>query len=509
MNGKEPDVSRHEPLPVEQERGHSPDPAAGSSGREGHEAREARDLAQGPSRRRRRKRHHHDEGRGQDSARETGWGPSPREGRPGPQRSGEAGRLNAPWRDRRDRPAPFEGRQPRAPAGFPSGAPAGKNLPALLALLLGVALLLSGTVKIFLPFLAPIVIALVLTTAAYPLFAWIQRRVGEHRRGLASGLTCAALVVVVFVPVGWIVWSIASEAPSKEEVLKGKEDLMLWFEGTDFFKKSLWVQDPWHRVKDWAASADSVGGGKVSFAFLGEAATWIKSSVIPILSGTFQLFLKSCLMLFLLFFFFKDGPRILQAVKRQVPIALRGQEKVVTTFAQVSHSIIRGSFGTALAQGAVATVAYGIAGIPAVFWGVVTAFCALIPPLGTTLITVPIVAYLFVKASLWKCILVGVAAVGIGVLDNVLKPILMQDGLRVHSIWLLLAILGGINAFGPMGIIYGPMVLALLGTFLALLVRSESPTAGGMPSRGASLPGGAPSGASGQAAGAVARPGAP
>ena len=70
-------------------------------------------------------------------------------------------------------------------------------------------------------------------------------------------------------------------------------------------------------------------------------------------------------------------------------------------------------------------------------------------------------------------------AFGIGLLDNLVRPILLRDGLRVQSIWLLLAILGGVNLFGAMGLLYGPMVLVFLGTFLALLVRDERAEAAG------------------------------
>jgi predicted PurR-regulated permease PerM len=446
--------------------------------------------------------------------------------RHGNHQAGGGGQGSQPWGQR---PSPQSG------PGFqrPLLASRRQNLPALLALLLCVAILLIGAVAIFLPFAAPIVLALVLTTASYSVFDWILRWVGEKRRGLAAAMTCSLVVLVVFVPLAWITYAIVSEAPSKDDLDETREHIEKWFAENKTIKDlSSWVnslqreskngtnpsvQSPDPNSKPATNAVESgtaareqhaqngdvadkpeesvaaknesprkpaeTGASKESRAkdgdsrlvesAIGWAARSLQALLTIIVSNTLLIVLNFFLMLFIYFFFLKDGPIILQAVMRQVPLEKSYQEKVVSTFVQVSRSVVRGSFGTAFFQGAVAAVAYAIVGFSAVFWGVLTAFCALIPVVGSTIITVPIAIYLYFKASLWKCIVVVVMAVVIGTLDNFLKPMLMRGSLRIHSIWLMLSILGGISAFGPMGLLYGPMVLTLLGTFLAIFLREE------------------------------------
>jgi len=215
----------------------------------------------------------------------------------------------------------------------------------------------------------------------------------------------------------------------------------------------------------------------------------VSGAATSVISNAVEISLKSALMIFLLFFFLKDGPQILQSLKRAIPLEEKSQNRVIRTFHQTTTSIIRGSFGTAFVQGAIATVAYAIAGLPAIFWGAITTLCALVPPFGTGLITLPMIVFLLVDGHIGKAVIIGVMSLVVGLLDNVLRPWLMQGNLKVHSIWILLSVLGALKVFGPMGIIYGPMILALLGTFVTLFVeeeRAEAAPCDPAPSRGGS-----------------------
>jgi predicted PurR-regulated permease PerM len=223
------------------------------------------------------------------------------------------------------------------------------------------------------------------------------------------------------------------------------------------------------------ASGEQSPGAVAEDAFpLGKSlARWITSTAAGLVANAFEVLLKFLLMLFILFYFFKDGAEILKSIENAIPLDRASQERVVTTFRRVSQSVVRGSFLTALAQGAVATVAFAIVGLPAIFWGVMAAFCALIPPIGTSLVTIPLTISFLVHQEWWQGIFLGVVSVAIGTMDNFLKPYLVGGSLHMHPIWLLLSILGAMRLFGPLGIIYGPLVLVLLGTFVALLVRAE------------------------------------
>jgi predicted PurR-regulated permease PerM len=406
-----------------------------------------------------------------------------------------------------------------APAAGPDGAPPAprpqvrQNLLALLVLLIAAGGLLVASTLIFLPFVAPIALALVVATTGFPLFQRVQMLTGAERRGAASAITCLILVLIVFLPLSWVGWSLANQVPTAVNWTAEKLKLARVKIDESSLNERPWFRETWasakkllDRLEGDTPAVDPAAGAEIpqaapdagpAAADPGGRALGPGDSLIRIASGAatavitnaFEFALKFVLMLFLLFFFLKDGPQILQSLKRAIPLEEKYQDRVIRTFRQVTRSIIRGSFGTAFAQGAIATIAYAIAGLPAIFWGAITTICALIPPFGTTLVTIPVIVFLLVDGHWGKGIFIGVVAMVIGLLDNVLRPWLMQGSLKVHPIWILLSVLGALKLFGPAGIIFGPMILALLGTIVALLVEEERAEAAAHSAQG---PAGAP-----------------
>jgi predicted PurR-regulated permease PerM len=408
--------------------------------------------------------------------------------------------------DRVDSP----GRPPERPRG----------LPALLVWITALLALIALAAVIFSPFIDPILIALILATIGQPFFALVLRLMGERRRGIASAITCAVLVVLVIVPLFWIGWSMAIQARDGVTwAAKGTLEMAARLEKTSWFRRALnveWIGGSFEQVKTSLRNLERIQAdpgtgmedppapppapvpdpraedGKAPPADRDGAtdpgegvapprpppavldiAGWVTRTVQGILANALQVFLQFCLMVFILFYFLRDGPQLLGSFRRAIPVQASDQEEVMRKFRDVSRSVIRGSIGTAAAQGALAALAFLVVGIPAVFWGVMVAFSSLIPPLGTGLVLFPITVVLFLEGEWWKGGFMAVVMVAIGMLDNLLRPFLVGRTLRTHPIWLLLSILGGISAFGPMGLIYGPLVLVLLTTMFALFVKEE------------------------------------
>jgi predicted PurR-regulated permease PerM len=402
----------------------------------------------------------------------------------------------------------------------PKPAEKRRNLPAFLALMLALGVLLVLAVLIFSPFTAPIVVALIFTTMSQPYFAWILRRIGEKHRGLAAALTCSGITLVVILPLAWVAWSMVEQAPEGKKSLKeGAITATEWLEKRRWFqrlKEYETFRKYWERiqasvsslkkregekpppgapakpkqeafppavepgVKEPEGPPPGSGEGQKALPSLGlDVAGWTTAVLAAVLGNALEILVKFFLMLYILFYFLKDGPQILGSLNRAVPLEKKYQEKTVETFRKVTRSIIRGSFGTALIQGVVAAVAFLIVGIPAAFFGVLVAITSLIPPLGTALIMIPLTVFVFFKEHWgWGVYMVVVTAV-IGSMDNVVRPFLVGQSLRMHPIWLLLSILGGMSVFGPLGLIYGPMVLVLLATFFALFISEEEAKAEG------------------------------
>ncbi|MGQ9589077.1 MAG: AI-2E family transporter, partial [Planctomycetota bacterium] len=369
-----------------------------------------------------------------------------------------------------------------------------------------VACLVIAGVLVFRPFWDILFVAAVLTTLLHPLYRRILRVVGERRRGIASAATCGVFVFLVLVPVSWFGYRMVLEAggalrsgarqaagaiekAARAEVVAeylrdhpALEERLSWIRTSlERFASGLEPRVPEEEVEgpELAVSPEEEAAAErpvllfPSAENLARLATGLAGAVARFLAGAFGLVLKLFLMVFLMFYFFRDGPEILGSLRKQVPLDEESQERVLETFRAVSRSIFRGTLLTALVQGAVATIAYALLGLPAIFWGAFTTLAALLPAVGTGIVTVPI-ALTFALGGEWtKAAVMAAVAAFVSVLDNILRPILVEGELHLHPVWILLSVLGGVSVFGVLGLVIGPMVVVLLRTLLELLLARE------------------------------------
>ena len=167
-------------------------------------------------------------------------------------------------------------------------------------------------------------------------------------------------------------------------------------------------------------------------------------------------------MLYLLFFFLRDGPRMVEALVRALPLGDQRERHLLGRFAEVSRATIKGTLVVGIVQGAIGGIAFAVLGIGApVLWGVVMALLSILPVVGTALVWLPTAIILIVNGQIFggvALILVGVFAIGL--IDNLLRPILVGRDTRLPDYLILLATLGGLAGFGLAGIIIGPIIAA-------------------------------------------------
>lgn len=180
------------------------------------------------------------------------------------------------------------------------------------------------------------------------------------------------------------------------------------------------------------------------------------------LSFTIQFFL----MLYLLFFFLRDGDRLVERLIRVLPLGDQRERRLLNRFAQVSRATLKGTLIVAIVQGALGGITFALLGIQgAVFWGVVMTLLSLLPAIGTALVWVPAAIILFFTGHPIKAlILVGVGTFVIGLVDNLLRPILVGRDAGMPDYLVLLATIGGLTIFGLSGFIIGPVLAALFLT---------------------------------------------
>src|SRR5690606_4810012 len=168
-------------------------------------------------------------------------------------------------------------------------------------------------------------------------------------------------------------------------------------------------------------------------------------------------------MLYLLYFLFRDGSGISRRIKEAIPLTPAQRDGLILKFTMVIRAIVKGTILVALVQGALGGLIFWALGINApVLWGVLMALLALLPAVGTGLVWLPVAIYLLVSGAVWKgVILIAFGVLVIGLVDNILRPILVGRSTKIPDYIVLISTLGGLAIFGLNGFVIGPIIAAM------------------------------------------------
>lgn len=167
--------------------------------------------------------------------------------------------------------------------------------------------------------------------------------------------------------------------------------------------------------------------------------------------------------LYCLYYFFKDGKRILSSLVSLIPVEKRIRDEVIEKFTSVTRGVLKGSLLVGIIEGVLIGVTMSLLGIPgAILWGVLLVFLALIPGLGPVLVYLPASIALFVSGRILGGIVLLLVGIGpVGIVDTFLRPYLIGEDIQIHKVLILFGVIGGILVFGLFGFIIGPMVMAI------------------------------------------------
>lgn len=192
---------------------------------------------------------------------------------------------------------------------------------------------------------------------------------------------------------------------------------------------------------------------------------------LKILSRTWITVFNFFIMLFVMFHFFHDGKTIWRYLKNISPLGDEEQRRVSARIKEISRAVSFSIFGTAFVQGCLSMIFFSIVGIPALFWGFMLGLCSIIPIVGTGLIWVPATIYLFMTGQTWKAVFILVSCGCItSNIDSLMRPFLMKQGGNTGMSYLVLffSVLGGLQTFGLVGVIYGPLIMGICGICLLI-----------------------------------------
>lgn len=211
-------------------------------------------------------------------------------------------------------------------------------------------------------------------------------------------------------------------------------------------------------------------------SFFAGAQEYLQPRVLPLtqMAGRFlfQLFIDFGILIITLYFFFADGPSMIRTLMRLSPLDDEYEERLLRQFDSTSRAVVLATVLSALAQGILATAAFWVLGMPSlVLLFLATTFMAFIPFLGPAAVWAPVAIYLGAFEGRWPEA-IGLTIFGVTVVatvDNVVRMFVLQGNSQLHPLLALLSVLGGLQVFGPIGILVGPMVVVFLQTLLEIL----------------------------------------
>lgn len=325
--------------------------------------------------------------------------------------------------------------------------------------------------QIFSPFLASIVWAILLAIAFYPLFLKLQRLL--KKRKVLSALAMTLFVVLAIVlPAGFLMISLAHEVIDfyhhLDEMIKTGQlqsylgrigELPLLRGVLEKLKQyvDLSQSDPFNFLLKNIQ--------QISVFLFNQTSSFLKG-ISTFVAGFFFTLLS-------LYYLFKDGDRLLKRIKEIAPLPAKESELIIERFKAMISATLYGGIMIAILQGILGGVSFWILGISSpVFWGTTMAFLSFIPMGGTALIWIPASIFLFIQGAFLKgTILLGLGILLISMVDNLLRPLLVSTRTNIHPLLLFFSVLGGIQAFGMIGLVGGPLIVTLFLTLIEIYIQ--------------------------------------
>jgi len=336
----------------------------------------------------------------------------------------------------------------------------GTNLRTAFVLLLVVAVTVLFLAVTW-PFFKPLLLGALLAGLFHPLYRWITRLFGG-RRSLGAAVTLLVLLVLGLGPLSAFLGIVLQQA------LTMSDQAIPWLTqhlgAASTFNVQEWLVKKFPALAKYMPSQEQlleqVGtAAKTAGAFLVAFASRMTTTTAAFLLNLF-------VMLYAMFFFFRDGDKILERIFYYTPLSDEDETRMLTQFASITRATVKGTLVIGIIQGALAGIAFWVAGIEgAALWGTIMTILAIIPGIGAALVWVPAAIILFVTGQHLTAILLATwCAAVVGTVDNFLRPMLVGRDAKMPDLLILIGTLGGLFLFGLIGFIVGPIVCGLFLT---------------------------------------------
>jgi predicted PurR-regulated permease PerM len=338
----------------------------------------------------------------------------------------------------------------------PPAPPQPESGPKPLLWLVAAATLLFAL--ILWPFFGAVCWAVFIAIVFWPIYR--RFLVGARgRRNTASVATLLVILLIVILPLAMVVTSITQEASVLVAKMRSGEIQL-----GSYFARAVEALPAWMRTILDRFGLEDIGAIQQRMVdSLGQSGQAVTSRVFLIGQNTLDFAVSFFVMLYIVFFLFRDGDRLIADIQRASPLRDDHTRRIMKEFSTVVRATVKGNIVVALVQGALGGMAFLVLGVPGpMLWGAVMALFSLLPAVGAFMVWAPVAAYFFFTGEVVKAVgLTLWGAVVIGLVDNFLRPILVGRDTRLPDYLVLVATLGGLVVFGLNGFVIGPVIAAL------------------------------------------------
>ena len=333
-------------------------------------------------------------------------------------------------------------------------------------------LVLWATFRILEPFLEAIILAAVLVTVTFGMYRRVRARLRAHS-ALAAVVMLLGITFLLIVPVVVIGTLLVEQASTLVNNLSSGE--------TEQFMARLDLPSRLHWVQRFVPGFNpaAIDPRRAILPLVQQVPGWVARNGTTVIGGLAGMLIAFFMLLLSAYFFYVEGEAILEELTILSPLPSRYDAEFATTFKDVIDATFRGHIITALIQGVVTAIGLAIAGIPgAFFWGAVATVLSLLPMVGAATVWIPAAIYLFISAEMTgsgyghAIFLTIWGLVVVTPVDNIVRPFVMRGKSQLPAIPLLFAVLGGMEAFGFIGLVVGPLVFSLLMSIVDIYKRS-------------------------------------
>ncbi|WP_456022000.1 AI-2E family transporter [Pseudomonas protegens] len=334
-------------------------------------------------------------------------------------------------------------------------------------------LLLLVTVSflwILLPFYGAVFWAVILGIVFAPMQRRLQAKFG-WQRNLTSLCTLSICLVIAILPVIILSVLLVQEgATVYKNIESGELDIAAYLAQ---FKHSL--PPYFQHLLDRFGMGELNGLREKIVKSAMQGSQVLASQAFSFGQGTFEFVVSFFIMLYLLFFFLRDGAELARKVRTAVPLEENHKRRLQLKFNRVVRATVKGNLVVAVTQGALGGAIFWFLDIPsALLWAVLMAFLSLLPAVGAGIVWAPVAIYFLLSGMIWQGVVLGLFGVFvIGLVDNVLRPILVGKDTKMPDYMILISTLGGLAVFGLNGFVIGPLIAALFMSSWALFAETK------------------------------------